>query len=391
MYLMLFPAIVFALKYWTVFASDLAIPFMSIFVFVLCQPLLALAGNQNFEVFLSGLSYLTSIISALGIYLLMKDLPRHRLQRMYFVTWAIFIVLAILESYGLRPVFDAVRADLYADSNRGVYLSTARDISIYGRVRPTVLASEPSFLAMTLATLSFLALAFRPKPRSKNAILKYLVMIAVSYVTVNSLSLVFHLTASLLWLSWPNRAVRTTTIAAILLSMATLLFWGSSGGADNLPFIHTQSGSFFGRIVAGPQMAALVLAERPFFGLGLSNVDGGLRFAHEVWDLNGAWSRFPWYANGDADNLVTSGVWWQLSYFGILGEVAFIGLIFWLLRAAGVRYPSRPIALTAIIWYGSGSGVDAGSWLFVAIFALSPVVDAASERKLVPKARDEMT
>lgn len=389
MYLMVIPAMFFTLYFWQDYLTGLSIPLLFLATFLLFQPHLSSApGSSGSELLLSGVSFLVSIISMVSTFFLLTRVNQRGLRRLVLIAWSLLVVVAICETTFLRPLVDSVRDTLYAGSGRAVYLSVERDVHIYGRIRPTAFASEPSFLATTLALLSFLYLALQPRPRSFGALKTYGALFSISFLVSPSLQMGFYLLATVAWLAWPSSR-RLAMLYTLFAGFAILtLFLPPTQQLILQTFSdHSNSGSFFGRIIAGPRMAWLVLGQYPAFGLGLGNVDGAWPFVSEVWSESSAWSKFPWFQGREADDLVSSGFWWQWFYFGILGELIFLGLLVWLLRSAGVENPLRSILLTWIVWYGGASGVDAGSWFVMALYSLSAVAKQPDHANMARKTR----
>ncbi len=133
-------------------------------VFLLIEPFVSFAPESASVVnLLSALQLLASVLSALIIIAVCRTLPRDGLRKLFFGFWVALMVLALLESVGLRDVFTSIRDALYFTSQRGIYSEAARDIVLYGKIRPTALASEPSYLADSY--MSMIVAVFLLDPR----------------------------------------------------------------------------------------------------------------------------------------------------------------------------------------------------------------------------------
>ncbi|SDF69791.1 hypothetical protein SAMN04488105_1541, partial [Salipiger thiooxidans] len=313
---------------------------------------------------------------ALALIQALSSLDPQRLRRLVLWIWCIMITLATLEALGLKPVFDAVRDVLYSGSGRGVYEATQRDIGIYGRVRTTVFASEPSFLADTLASLILLVFFLDPKRGSIASWARLGGMLALSFLLSPSFKMAFYVLAAVVWQFWPRNLRGLTSLIAGLAVAGVLLavFYGpilgffleTVGG-------HLESGSFYGRIGVAHSVGFEALRNYPLFGYGLSNQDGLYPIIAQVWQSSGAFALFPWYQPLPAQGLMSNGFWWEWAYLGIAGGLIVTLLMTSLLRRIGVELPLRTVVCTWIVWYAGAAFVDPRSWYMIALFAVGAV------------------
>ncbi|MDZ4309636.1 MAG: hypothetical protein U1A24_03635 [Cypionkella sp.] len=363
--------------YWRELIARVGQPLFALILLVLFMPIVSTAPSAGYISRIPSLvSFFVSIISSIGLYIALEKMPRNRLRRLVVTTWFVFIALAFLEGLGLKPAFDTVRDMLYAASGRGVYEAADRDIALYGRIRSTVFASEPSFLANTLSVLMFMAYVLHPQPKSWRAFLQYLAMATVSYLLAASFTYGFFLIALLIWSFWPKnvRELATLLLTSLLAIGAAFLL------RDELTYIfldvsgnHMATGSFFGRILVAPQAAFETLMIYPLVGVGIGNGEAARPFIVQIWSDSGAFALFPWFNNPmmRAQDLMSSGFWWQWMYLGIAGGVVFNLALFWALRRLRVMYPLRSIVCCWIIWYPGAAFVDVGSWVILTIVSLS--------------------
>jgi len=376
-YLFLFSTAIMVLMFRREILASTGAPLVALAVFVFLTPIFSSAPSSGYGArIISIMSFLVSIISAVGLYVALRSVPSSRLRRVVIATWVVFITLALLEGIGLKPVFDAIKDVIYAGSGRGVYDASDRDLNLYGQIRPTVLASEPSFLAYTLAALMFLAYVLHPNPNSRSALWQFFGMAAVSHMFAPSFTYAFYVIALATRALWPKTtrgfaagllvASGSCVLAFLFRAELSTIFLQLVGG-------HFETGSFFGRILVAPQAGLQVLAEWPLAGVGLGNAEAARPIVVQVWSDSGAFVLFPWFNNPlmRAPDLMSNGFWWQWIFFGVAGGIAFTAIIFWILHNLRVPYPARSILCCWIIWYPGAAFVDAGSWAILVIVSMS--------------------
>lgn len=381
MYLMLLSAGVLALTFFAPLVRAVGWPFGALAVFVLIQPALSFAPQSvSVDTLLAGLQLLASVAAALAVVYALSRVERPRLRRVLVWIWAAIILLAILESVGLKPVFDELRKVIYAGSGRFLYFEEFRDLQIYGRVRSTVLASEPSFLADTLMSLALMIFFLDPRRGTLWSWGRLGAMLTASFLVAPSFKMAFYVIAVLVWQFWPRTPRDLLVLAGGLVVGATLL--AVLSGPLSTAFFsvagrHLESGSFFGRIGVAPDVGWRVLTTYPLMGYGIGNESGLYPLIVGAWQDSGALSRFPWFAYLPATDLMTNGFWWGVSFLGILGSAVFWTTIWLALRSLGVDAPLRSIICASIVWYAGAAFVDPHSWYMLVVFSIGSV---ASQR-----------
>lgn len=346
---------------------------------VLLQPVLTIAPHSGYaETLLSCIQLLVAIIAAMAVIHSTSKISAVRLRRLTIIIWGVVIVLAVLESTGLKPAFDAVRNTLFASSGRGVYDAALRDLTLYGQVRPTVFASEPSHLADTLGTLIVLTFCLDPKRGRLWSWLLMGGMLVGTYMMAPSFKLAFYLLALMVWQFWPTTRRGVIAILGIILILGLLLmnffgpiliFFTSHLGT------HADSGSFFGRIGVAPGVGMEALRLHPLVGYGVGNDLGAYNLVRQAWQSSGAFAIFPWFASPElgAQDLMSNGFWWQWIFLGGGGGLVFSIIVVRLLASIGVQYPLRSLVCTWILWYAGAAFFDPHSWFLVALFSIGAV------------------
>lgn len=373
MYMMIFSAAFLAVLFLKPFLSLSGHSFFVLAFFSFVQPAISLAPD-SFSVgnYLGVLQLIISFISCFSVVYALAHVDSGRIKSFVFGVWMVFIALAVLEMSGFKGVFDYVREFLYGGSGRLVYAEEHRDVQIYGKVRSTVFASEPSFLADSLAGL--MTLHFLLGRKDILGWVKYLSMFGVSFYLAPSFKMMFYLFAASVWVLWPKNNIQMTILSVFLaFAMASIALFSQPlfqfldlalGG-------HMESGSFYGRIAVGPFVARDVLLSYPVFGYGIGNDQGLAEIINSNWQNSGAFYAFPWFQGKEAVDLMTNGFWWQWVFLGVFGGGVFIKIWVSLLEKMGVSAPWRTIICVWIVWYAGFAFVDPMSWYVVAIFAVA--------------------
>jgi len=224
-YLFAFSALAMASIYRQEILTKAGAPLIILAAFILLAPVFSTAPGKSYVSRLpSLLSFLISITASIGFYVAVRRVPSDRMRRIVIWVWVTFIALAVLESVGLKPIFDSIRSVIYAGSGRGVYEAVNRDLALYGKVRPTVFATEPSFLAYTLAILNFLNHVLQPFPRSWQALAITVAMFVMSFLIAPSFTYVFFMGALLTWTFWPTTVRGFAGLLLVLSAVFSMAF-----------------------------------------------------------------------------------------------------------------------------------------------------------------------
>lgn len=374
MYLMLFSAAIATLLFLDELIARMGGELLLIALLLLALPVLGGAPGNDFRNTLTGtLQLFASIVAAMAFACALRTLAPARTRRLILWLFAGLIALSLLETAGLKPAIDALRDALYSGSGRHVYEATQRDIAIYGRVRATALASEPSFLADTICFLALASFFLDPARGRPASWLRLLGLMSLGALASPSFKMVFYLLGAAIWQLWPGTLRGALGLIAGLGVGAGLAFLFRTpliglllAGAGD----HLVSGSFYGRIGVAHTVGLEALRRQPLFGFGPSN-DAGLHpILLQVWQDSGAFALFPWYLGRPAPELMSNGFWWAWCFLGLAGGAMFFTLVARLLRKAGTAHPWRCLLCTWVVWYAGAAFVDPRSWSVVLLFAL---------------------
>lgn len=355
-------------------------PLLSVFGVIYLSALSAAVFGGDIVALLRGAAQLSmSIALAAGMAVILADKSIREDDRFFFIIWSVFLMLGCIELLpGARPIFNQVSDMIYSDTGRGLYASLDRDLQLYGTYRSKALSSEPSFFAATLAVLNLLVLFAGRNRRRRKSLGRFLLMLVVSYIVAPSLSALFYLSAALIFVYWPRTTGKTVAAVASLLIISGL--FTLTPHSFNVFSAHQKSGSFFGRITAGPMVGIQAMIDRPLLGYGVGDAQAVLPTISRVWWDSGAYSAFPWYESVGPTDLMSNGFWWQWIYFGIFGGTLFIFTLLGVLRAMRIQRPLSVLVSTWIVWYAGAAFVDLVSWSIFAVFAAAAIPVSSAVR-----------
>lgn len=355
-------------------------PLLSLFGLITVTSLCAgLFGGDAIALLRGAIQLSVSIVIATGIAVVLSGQETRDDDVFFLRIWAVFLAIACVELIPtVRPIFDQVSSVLYGGTGRGMYAALDRDLALYGQYRPKAFASEPSFLAATLSTLNLLVLVTGVRRRGRRyAVARFLGMVLAAYFVAPSLSMFFYIAAGMVFVFWPKTVGgKVAAGLTLLVSVAVLASLPSASGGTFSA--HQKSGSFFGRITAGPYVGVQSLMERPLFGYGVGDAEAAYPAISNVWSEHGAYSAFPWYTGLRAIDLMSNGFWWQWIYFGIFGGALLVVNLIMLLKAMGILRPLAVLFAVWIVWYAGATFVDVISWWVFGIFASAGIVGASS-------------
>ncbi|WP_066684864.1 hypothetical protein [Caulobacter sp. CCH9-E1] len=364
-------------------------PLLSVFGLIIVTAFFASLFGGDIVALLRGAAQLSiSIALATGIAVMLADESVRTDDRFFLVLWGVFLALGCIELIpGARPIFNQVSELIYSGTGRGLYASLDRDLQLYGQYRAKAFASEPSFLAATLAALNLLVLFTGRNKGRRHPVGRFLLMLAVAYLVAPSLSALFYLIAALVFVYWPRTAGMKFAAVTSLMLLSGLL--ALAPHSFDFFSAHQRSGSFFGRITAGPIVGTRAMIERPLLGYGVGDAQAVLPTISNVWSDKGAYSAFPWYASVGPTDLMSNGFWWQWIYFGIVGGALFILALLGLLRAMNIARPLSVLVSMWVVWYAGAAFVDLVSWSVFAVFAAAaiPVPSVRGTDSRYPRAK----
>lgn len=347
---------------------------MVLALFVIVQPNITFAplSGEGLATIQSGLQLIAAIVAAMAVVYTTSRLTAHGLRKLFFWAWALLMSTAALENFGLRTLIQSAQATLYGGSNRGIYSADNRDMYLYGQVRPSAFASEPSFLADSWAATAALVFMLDKDRGSAASWIRLILMYGIGFALAPSMKVMFYFAAILVWHFWPRTRQAFVGLLATLILAGWFLYLLDANGLLSRS-ASAETGSFFARITVAPLIGAEALRGFPLLGYGIGNHEGMLEVMQGVWQSSGGFALFPHFKPADGQGLMTNGFWWQWAFFGLLGGIILSYLLVRMLSSLGVKQPVRSVTCTWIVWYGGFGFVDPASWWILAVFAIPEV------------------
>tara|TARA_B110000208_G_C11782816_1_gene434535 strand:- start:1370 stop:2662 length:1293 start_codon:yes stop_codon:yes gene_type:complete len=338
----------------------LLVPFLTTF---LCGPDFIFGRIKGF------LALVYSSVYALVFGRLIFRTGRKSLFKAVGLLLVITVMLIVLERFTpVSSVLLSFRAHLYPD---GLYINDTRDLSHYGFVRPKLLFSEPSFLAIYIGCMvwTYISLSLG---RLKDYFLSFLVLASAYFLVGSPTLFVFAigLAVSMPYL-YASKLISIQLLAfyslmvAVFFILACVMF-----SFEFLPGIERIEDIFSGRdnsvnerILLSADLMLHVLSERPLFGVGVSGTESAFDIFDEVYQAHGmrinrgdaGWSR-DIHALGA--NVVMS--------FGLLGSsILFLTMFFICKKLLPLNFCGVLFAWAFLLQFLVGAYVTPLYWLYL--------------------------
>ncbi len=313
-----------------------------------------------------------------------------RLRRDRLAAFFLALTLALLAGSALEthwPAFkaasDAFREAVHAS---GVYANDLRDLDLYGRVRPKLFTSEPSFLAFGYTLFAF---AWYVLSTMRGKTLAFIALLAAGFVLIRGPALVLGILlvpiyevflASRVDSRGGRRLDGTRALIAILVAGGLAGLLALAGWEVLAPRIDDiasgRDASFFGRIVAPAIIALETVGRHPVAGVGLT---GWEALDRDVAQLYFTTNLLALDAHFDGTAHALTNYFWSMWIFlGLVFGILMLGAASWLLRALGV--PSLLFCWTVWILFGQAVGnfVSPRCWT---VFFLAAALSVLHERR----------
>lgn len=331
-----------------------------------------------------------SLLIGYGFVLAARDADPRRLARV-FLAFALAIVAgAALENYtAFQQVSDRVREQLY---DSGIYASDERDLRLYGRVRPKLFTSEPSYL-----TFGFTLFAFGWYVLStwRFKLAGYLALLAIGLFLMRGPTLLlgvaliapYQLFLASRRIDRDGVRLDTARAAAALAVTAVLAAAGivaaSTLFSDRVDQILSgQDASFFGRIVAPALVARDVVTERPLAGVGLGGWEVVEPIVRQIYVRSQSLTLEADFES--AAHAVTNYVWVHWIFLGLLGGVVMLAALSWLLHALGVPSLLFCWSVWLIMGQSIGAYVSPKTWTVFFLAAVLSMLHVPRPAAAVP-------
>lgn len=347
-----------------------------------------------------------ALITNYGLFLGLSSLQSRTVSRLFMSVAVFVLIVATLEvHFGLRPFVDTVRSVIHQQ----YYDDATRDLQLYGAVRPSVFASEPSLVGIFWGlSLCGWLLPDADRFGFRRLIVASLLTASAVFVirsptifyavTITAVGLIVHrLTGS------ANPGVRL--IKSVLLFACFITVIASTSllvyAADELGGLTEEivkGNSFYSRQIGPYRLASSMADTSPFFGFGLGGDAEMTPYVMDAFspvienmiaDFNAAdVASVPGmainFSEGKTSHLLTNSFWQFWISFGILGGAIVASIVAFALAKLGVREIGFVLLGATLMGQTMGGIVIAPAWtsLFV-IAALTTGWENASLRRRV--------
>jgi hypothetical protein len=330
-----------------------------------------------------------ALITNYGLFLGLSSLKSRTVSRLFLCVAVFVLIIATLEVYfGLRPLVDAVRSVIH----REYYDDTSRDIQLYGALRPTVFASEPSLVGIFWGlSLCGWLLADVNRFGFRRLVVASLLTASAVFV-IRSPTIFYAVAVCVIGLlvyrlrRSANPGVRLAKSALLLtcfivvIASTSLLMQAADdfgGVVENI----VKGESFYSRQIGPYRLASSMADTSPFFGFGLGGDAEMTPYAMDAFspaienmiaganaaDVDSVPGMALNFSEGKTSHLLTNSFWQFWISFGILGGTVMAALMAFALAKLGVSEIGFVLLGATLMGQTMGGVVIAVAWtpLFV--------------------------
>lgn len=336
----------------------------------------------------TGLVQLTySLVLGYSVFLTITAGSRQQAAKIFLWFCLAIIVGSLLEDYtGFRAISDRFRLAVF---HSGIYDADLRDQILYGRIRPKLFTSEPSFVTFAFTVYAFAWFMFS---QWRWKLLGYLALIGVGQFAMPGPTLLLALALVVpyeLFLGGTSRKPgmdvhRFMRVAVLGLVLAALFVTvGLSLYSERLHQLNTgRDASFFFRETGPALVARYVVEHFPIAGAGLTSERMIATQVLTVYERSSAFSS-AWQIPNIAE-VLTNYFWTHWIYLGIVfGLAALGGLTAWL-RLLKVPSPAFCWAVWAILGQAMGAYVGPRTWFALFVAAAAAVLHQQAWQVVAP-------
>lgn len=326
-----------------------------------------------------------SIVIGFGFFLTAKQIGSTWLNR-----FCLAFALAILAAAALETLLPSVRAlsDAFRTwaFNYGVYDADIRDMALYGRVRPKVFTSEPSFAAFGFTLFSFAWYSLSP---SRLKLPLFLGLLGAGYLILRGPTVLLGapliaVHQVLLAARRAGPAGRSTDWTRVFLGLVIAAMVGVAAAvagsvllADRLYDIAAgRDPSFFSRIIAPPLVAAKIVSQHPVTGAGLSGWEYIEPTVAQLY-ASSSWLGME-YTFDSAAYAITNFFWLHWIFLGLGFGILMLAVVTGYLRILGVPCLLYCWAVWTVFGQAAGGYVDPRTWT---VLMLAAVIATIHERE----------
>lgn len=372
----------------------LILAFLAVFVITLLSILTAPDYAYFGERLKGFIQFGYSLIIACGFFFAVTLYRREQLAFVFLVFCVVILLGCTLENTvtPFRELSDSFRALVF---DTGIYSADLRDQYLYGRIRPKLFTSEPSFVSFmfTLSAFAWYVLSLR---RGKTFL--YLLLLAGGYMAIRGPTLFLGVALIPVYQVFlTSRHGRGRADGSNILRVAVALFLagllavmglavGSMLFEERIADIFSgRDPSFFARIVAPFLVAKDIIIEHPLAGAGLT----GWEFIEDR--VTRIYTSSTWLALDfrfdNAAHAITNYFWLHWIFFGLFWGVILIVALSMLLRQLGVSNILFAWAVWAVFGQAAGGYVDPRAWTVLFVAAALAVIHSREGHRMSARAR----
>lgn len=352
---------------------------------------------------------LYSIVIAYGLFLELKGWGRERVAKLFWVIALLLVAGCALELFTVfKEWSDSFRNHVFEPGS--LYNNDFRDKLVFGKIRPKLFTVEPSYVAIFLL-LSMTAYFTLAKKTLTRSLQYFLIALAGMYLIGSPIVLLVVCVPVLNFLflrkSWRGLAgaafageakrLLVVLLYSSALLMAMMFIWRDVGlnqkadaeggrlgisqktdveGSRLTQIMHGKEDSFTGRLVAPPLIAYHVLTASPGFGVGLEAKEKLNEVVFHVFQHLEMQTNIV--DTCKLGNYVTNNFWLHWIYWGLLGGLLMIVLVYKFMRLIGVRYPLYCFVVIAMFMQTMGGYVTPRFWFVSLLIMLLGTLHSAT-------------
>ncbi len=364
--------------------------FLLVFLVYLASVFAAPNALQFFGKRFTGLVQITySFVLGYALFMTVTQATRKQLAKIFLVFSVAIAIGCLLENYtGLREVSNAFRRIAYKSTV--FYDADIRDVIIYGRVRPKLFTSEPSYVTFAYAVFCFAWFVFSEWRWKYGG---YMVLIGVGQFVMPGPTLLLALAMILpyeLFLGGRSSSrgmnvQRVFRVTVLSLLLGILAFWiATTFYSERIRLLQNHGDtSFFFRETGPALVAKYVIENYSVAGVGLTSEQFVANAVLSVFQRSPAFTS-AWTFYGIADTLVNY-FWLHWIYLGLVfGTLAIVALYTWV-RLLGVASPMFAWAIWLIMGQSLGAYVGPRAWFVFFLAAAGAALHQKAQMVFVPQ------
>lgn len=324
---------------------------------------------------IKGLAYLTySMGFAYALFLELRQWERGEVAGLFKLLSILIVVGCLLENYTrFREVSDAFR---FAVFRSGVYESFDRDLMIFGMIRPKLFTSEPSYVALMFLFFSTVWLGLS---QDRRKYVYYGALIAMALFLIRSPIILLAAPAALVVMFYLDYGgVRNflrilgmrELVAVMLIALFVVAFLYVAFSVVMLKrgqrILAGKDQSFAARIVAPPLIAYETVREYPVFGAGITGKEAIEEQMGDIFIALGFTAAVQkWTTEGTLVHKNANFFWLHWIYFGLLGGIGVLWLLYRLMKSLGVTHFCFCFMTLLVISQTTGGYVGTRTWTII--------------------------